>query len=104
MMRNSTTVRIINLGADAHRKSWTAVAGRSRFEQVALLVLAVLLGIPLLLILLGIGAVVLIIGSIIGLGMAAVLWLKRRFRSGPGSTAEGAGRENVRVVQRGPRG
>ncbi len=101
MMRNSTTVRIMNLGANAHRRSWTAVTRRSRLEQAVLLLLMLLVGVPLLLLLLGIGAVVLVIGSVVGLCMATVLWFKRRFHSGAGSTTNAPGRENVRVVQRG---
>ena len=99
-MRNATTVRIMNIGAEAHRRSWTAVARRSRFERALMLLVTILVGIPLLLLLIGIGVIALAIGTVAAICMAGVFWVRRRFGSGMPRPTEAPGRENVRVIRR----
>jgi hypothetical protein len=93
-MYKATTARFINMGAHGKRQVWTAMANRSRFEQVLAGMLGLLIAIPLMVVILGAGAVLLTLGLILGVVMTIVVWFKRRF----GSLRPESGRENVRVV------
>ena len=94
-MYKATTSRFINMGAQGRRQVWTAMAHRSRFEQVLAGIVGLLIAIPVMVIILGAGALLLTLGLILGVVMTVVIWFKRRF----GSLRPESGRENVRVVQ-----
>jgi hypothetical protein len=93
-MYKATTSRFINMGANGKRHVWMAMAHRSRFEQILAVVLGLLVAIPLMVVVLGTGAVLLALGVILGLVMTIVVWFRRRF----GGPRPEVGRKNVRVV------
>ena len=99
-MRHAT-FRFISSGAGNHGSARTALSGRSRLQRIAIIAAALLIGIPILLVFLGVGAVVLAVGLLAGLGLTLLARFRTSKGAGSGIGDPGSGRENVRVVRRG---
>ena len=97
-MYRQQTVRFINFGNQAQQRTWQTFSRRNRFERILLGTAGLLVGIPLLLIVLGLGALFLIV--VLGLGVVSLVVnrLRRAFAGGVRPVTEG--RENVRVIDR----
>ena len=94
-MYKATTARVINIGTQGRRQVWTAMAGRTRFEQFLAIILGLILAIPILVVVLGTGALLLAFILVVGVTMSVVGWFKRRF----GAQVHVPTRENVRVIK-----
>ena len=97
-MTTPNHIRFIQFGTKGTRNAWTSVAKRSRFEQIVLSIVMILVALPIFLFFLGFGMVVVVVGLLIALIVGATAWIKRRLGAPRDTTA--SLRENVRVISR----